>query len=60
MTFPATTTEAQSLHAKRDRLLEILRGLETVVVAFSGGIDSTMVAKAAYLALGDHAVGRHC
>jgi uncharacterized protein len=53
MTFTATTTEAQSLHAKRDRLLEILRGLETVVVAFSGGIDSTVVAQAAFLALGE-------
>jgi uncharacterized protein len=41
---------------KRERLLEILRGLESVAVAFSGGIDSTVVAKAAYLALGDRAV----
>jgi len=41
---------------KRERLLEILGGLESVAVAFSGGIDSTVVAKAAYLALGDRAV----
>ncbi len=44
------------LLAKRDRLLEILRGLGGVAVAFSGGIDSTVVAKAAYLALGERAV----
>jgi pyridinium-3,5-biscarboxylic acid mononucleotide sulfurtransferase len=44
------------LVARRDRLLEILRGLGRVAVAFSGGIDSTVVAQAAYLALGDRAV----
>src|SRR5262245_39308325 len=43
------------LLAKRDRLLEILRHYGRVVVAFSGGIDSTVVAKAACLALGDRA-----
>lgn len=44
------------LLARRERLLEILRGLGRVAVAFSGGIDSTVVAQAAYLALGDRAV----
>jgi len=44
------------LTAKRDRLLEILSGLGRVVVAFSGGIDSTVVAKAAHEALGDRAI----
>ncbi len=44
------------LAAKRDRLLEILRGMGTVAVALSGGIDSTVVAQAARLALGDGAV----
>src|SRR5262245_4856010 len=44
------------LTAKQSRLLEILRHLHSVAVAFSGGIDSTVVAKAAYLALGDRAV----
>src|SRR6516165_4745391 len=42
--------------AKRDHLLNLLRSLRSVAVAFSGGIDSTVVAKAAYLALGDQVV----
>jgi uncharacterized protein len=44
------------LAAKRDRLLDILRGVGGTGVAFSGGIDSTVVAMAAFLALGDRAV----
>jgi uncharacterized protein len=44
------------LAAKRDRLLAVLRNLDSAAVAFSGGIDSTVVAKAARLALGDRAL----
>src|SRR5262249_54448752 len=56
--MPVTTpsTLSPELITKRDRLLDILRGLDRVAVAFSGGIDSTVVAQAAYLALGDGAV----
>lgn len=43
------------LAEKRDRLLEILGGYGRVAVAFSAGIDSTVVAKAAQLACGDAA-----
>ena len=49
-------TLTPDLLAKRDRLLEVLRGYGRFVVAFSGGIDSTVVAQAARLALGDRAV----
>src|ERR1700757_1135156 len=50
-----TTTSAE-LSVKRDHLLEILRTMGEVAVAFSGGIDSTVVAKAAFLSLGDQAI----
>jgi uncharacterized protein len=48
--------EAPELAAKRDHLLKILAELPGVAVAFSGGIDSTVVAMAAFLALGEKAV----
>lgn len=51
-----TVTTADELAVKRDRLLSVLSDLPDVAVAFSGGIDSTVVAKAAFLALGDRAV----
>jgi pyridinium-3,5-biscarboxylic acid mononucleotide sulfurtransferase len=54
MTLAACTLSPEIV-GKRDRLLAILRDCRKVVVAFSGGIDSTVVAKAAFLALGDHA-----
>ncbi|MEN6459472.1 MAG: ATP-dependent sacrificial sulfur transferase LarE [Thermoguttaceae bacterium] len=44
------------LAEKRDRLLELLRGFGSCAVAFSGGLDSAVLAKAAQLALGDRAV----
>jgi uncharacterized protein len=44
------------LTAKRDALLACLTRLESCAVAFSGGVDSAVVAKAAHLALGERAV----
>ncbi|MDY3555821.1 ATP-dependent sacrificial sulfur transferase LarE [Gemmata sp. JC717] len=44
------------LDAKREALLATLGAMPGVAVAFSGGIDSTVVAKAAHLALGARAV----
>lgn len=51
-----TAALSEDLVAKRERLLSALRDCQRVAVAFSGGIDSTVVAQAAYLALGDQAV----
>jgi pyridinium-3,5-biscarboxylic acid mononucleotide sulfurtransferase len=44
------------LEQKRDRLLETMRSFGSCLVAFSAGVDSTVVAKAAQLELGDCAV----
>lgn len=45
-----------SLELKRDRLLQLLRSYGSCLVAYSGGLDSAVLAKAARLALGDRAV----
>jgi pyridinium-3,5-biscarboxylic acid mononucleotide sulfurtransferase len=46
---------SETVSAKRDRLLALLAGYGPCAVAFSGGVDSVVVAKAAHLALGDNA-----
>ena len=52
----STTSLPDDLQAKRDQLLELLRQCGRVAVAFSAGVDSTVVAKAAQLACGEKAV----
>lgn len=50
-----TSLTPELLH-KRDELLELLASFGRVAVAFSAGVDSTVVAKAAQLACGEKAV----
>lgn len=52
----ASHAASTELRGKAERLIELIRGYGTCAVAFSGGIDSTLVAKAAQLALGSKAV----
>ncbi len=51
-----TDTLSADLAAKRDKLLEQIQTYESCAVAFSAGVDSSVVAKAAALALGDRVV----
>ena len=50
------TPPDSDLRAKTDRLLGVLGQMPGAAVALSGGVDSSVVAKAAVLALGDRAV----
>jgi len=47
---------SEDLRAKQLRLFDLLRSLRRAAVAFSGGIDSTVVACAAHQVLGENAV----
>jgi uncharacterized protein len=51
------TATATTLDQKLARMAEILRELGPVLVAYSGGIDSTLLLKVAHDTLGDRAVG---
>ena len=55
LTTEWTETDPKRI-AQRAQLVETLRGYHRVAVAFSGGIDSTVVTQAAYEALGDAAI----
>jgi uncharacterized protein len=48
--------KGETTESRRERCADIIRGAGRVVVAFSGGIDSTLVAKVAREMLGDEAI----
>src|SRR5262245_40219347 len=47
---------SDELVVKRDRLLSRIAEFGSCAVAYSGGVDSAVVVKAAHLALGDSAI----
>ncbi len=62
MSIPLVDTAVQaareeSVAAKHQALRELIAGMERVIVAFSGGVDSTLVLKVAYDVLGENALG---
>ena len=56
MTVNRWTETEPLLIAHREKLVQTLHRYKRVAVAYSGGIDSTVVAQAAYEALGDAAI----
>jgi pyridinium-3,5-biscarboxylic acid mononucleotide sulfurtransferase len=50
------TVDVGAASGKYDRLVGLIREMERVIVAFSGGVDSTFLARAAREAVGDRAV----
>ncbi len=53
----AEETIDAEIQAKYDHLQTILRGMESVLAAYSGGVDSALLLKVTYDVLGERALG---
>src|SRR3954454_6615402 len=56
MTSLAELSTSTDLLTKQEKLIDLLRGMCRVIIAYSGGTDSAYLAWAAHQALGDRAV----
>jgi len=56
MALVVALSSPAALHEKQEKLFSVLRGLERVLVAYSGGADSAYLAWAAHQVLGDRAL----
>src|SRR5580658_4205972 len=56
MTSLAGVSDPALLHAKQEKLFSVLRALDQVMVAYSGGADSAYLAWAAHRVLGGNAL----
>jgi uncharacterized protein len=56
MTSLVDVSTPDRLHEKQELLFSVLRGLDPVMVAYSGGADSAYLAWAAHQVLGGHAI----
>jgi uncharacterized protein len=53
---PTTDQKSKMLEQKLEQLKTLFAEMETALIAYSGGVDSTLVAKIAYDVLGDRAL----
>ena len=55
--LPAPPDDSTGWEAKLERLKALIGGMESVVVAYSGGVDSSVVLRVAHEVLGERALG---
>jgi len=53
----AVGTASVDWESRLEQLRDMLRGLDRIVVAYSGGVDSSLVLRVAHEELGEHALG---